>query len=68
MIDLSKVLNFHGPEWSTLKLYLEEQRNLKVRQLIGSSDHDASQKLRGTIEFIELLLRQEEAALRAARG
>lgn len=67
-VDLVKSLNYYGPEWAVMKAYLKEQRELKVRQLIGCPDHDRSNVLRGELKVIEYLLTTEEAALKAARG
>lgn len=67
-IDLAKTLNYYGPEWAVMKAFLQEQRELKVRQLVGAADHDRSNVLRGEIKVIEHLLATEEAAHRAARG
>lgn len=70
MINLATQLNFHSPEWTVMKAYLLEQKEVKVRQLIGSKDHDESNVLRGDIKRIELLLQAEKeaAALAATRG
>lgn len=66
MIDLSKTMNFHSADWIRLKTYLTEMHSTKIRQLVGSSDHDQSNVLRGELRFIERLLAAEEAAKKAA--
>lgn len=68
MIELHKYINYHGPEWNAQKQWLEAQRELKVRFLIGSTSEKKSDILRGQIGFIETLLATEEAARKAAEG
>lgn len=68
MVDLATTLNYYGPDWAVMKAHLLEQRDVKVRQLIGCAEHDRSNVLRGELKFIDALLITEEAALKAARG
>lgn len=62
MVDLSKSLNFYSAEWKLIKMFLEEMKEKRVRQLIGSRDHDESNTLRGSIQVIDLILRSEQQA------
>jgi hypothetical protein len=66
MIKLEDKINFHGPEWKNLKLWLEAKQLQKTEMLISSKDHDNSNQLRGAITFIKELLAQEKAASMAA--
>lgn len=67
-IDLATVLNYHGPDWAVMRAFLKEHKELRVKQLIGSIDHDKSNLIRGELRLIETLLITEDAALRAAQG
>lgn len=62
--------NYRSPEWTILKRHLTEQRETKLKQLVGNPsdppDENKSNQLRGAIQFIESLLKEEEAAAKAA--
>lgn len=66
MVKLEDKINFHGPEWKTLKLWLEQKQQQKTEMLVSAKDHDSSNQLRGAITFIKELLAQERAAAQAA--
>lgn len=65
MISLAENMSFFSAEWRLLKAYLEELRTVRVQQLIGSSSHDDSMKLRGSIILIDSILKEEEVARKA---
>ena len=62
-----KYVNFGGPEWASMKAYLQDQRDTRVKQLIAEESHDKSNRLRGQIEAIDLFLRLELTADNARR-
>lgn len=57
-------INFHGPDWNTLKLYLEQQKQYQLDKLVAADSHDASQKIRGMLLMIKQILALESAANR----
>lgn len=65
-VKLQDRINFHGPEWKTIKLWLEWKQEQKTDGLITSKDHDSSNQLRGAIILIRELLAEERAASQAA--
>lgn len=62
--SLKGFVDFGGPQWTAIKLYLEEAKESKIGLLIAPQDERKSDNLRGAIEFINQLLREEAAALR----
>lgn len=66
MIELSKYINFNSPEWRAIKLWLEETKEIKIEMLIGTSDHDKSNQIRGALSMIQALLKLEEIAAQGA--
>lgn len=64
--QLSDVFNFRGPDWAALRAYLTEERDRKVSLLLGKADLDETNRLRGAINLIDQLLREEQAAARKA--
>lgn len=60
-------VNYAGGDWIALKLWLQHQKATKV-QLLLKNDTDARQveNIRGSLQFIDMLLNQERgAALRS---
>lgn len=60
-------INYAGGDWLALKLWLQQQKATKV-QLLLKVDTDARQveNIRGSLQFIDMLLNQERgAALRS---
>ena len=62
MIDPKEFINFNGPEWNVLRIYLKEMQDRKTAMLIAENSHDESNKIRGAIIVIRELLRLETAA------
>lgn len=54
-------IDFEGPTWRALKMYLEQAKERKVAMLIGESTHDKSNQIRGSIGFIAELLALEKS-------
>ncbi len=60
-------INFHGPEWATIKGWLLKAKETKTDLLVGAEDHDKSNKLRGALSMINEILQLEKAALNRGR-
>ena len=58
------VLNYHGPEWESLKRWLLQAKERKTDLLLQVSSWDDSLQLRGAISLISEILAEEKAALR----
>jgi hypothetical protein len=61
-IELDKHLNFNGPDWTALRMYLQEQEATKLSLLLGAKTHDDTNELRGAVKFIRHLLAIEKTA------
>lgn len=66
LIDPEKSINFGSHEWRIIRAWIEQQRETKIRMLVGTDTHDKSQELRGAIKFIETMLSLEKTALMRA--
>lgn len=56
-------MNYHGPDWTELKAYLEEQRATKVQELINpSTDQRTVENIRGQLQMMAHLLACETRA------
>ena len=55
-------INFAGQDWSLLKMYLDKKLDTKISLLVGESEHDESNKIRGAISIIKEILALEKAA------
>jgi hypothetical protein len=62
MMRLEDHVNFHGPDWTAIKLYLEQVKENKIGLLIQAKDHDTSNQIRGALSMIQQLLALESAA------
>lgn len=58
-------INFHGPDWQRIKEHLEKKLEHKIGLLVGSRDHDESNRIRGNISMIKETLALENSARRA---
>ena len=61
--NLTAFINVHGQEWQAIKRYLEEQREIKLKELVGLKSHDESNVCRGAIQILDRLLNVEKDAL-----
>lgn len=66
MIDLDRHVNWNGPEWTAIRMWLNEQDDKKMAMLLGAKTHDDILELRGAVKFIRYLLGVEKAAKSAA--
>lgn len=57
-----EAIMFNGRDWQLLKAFLLAQRDSKLSMLVGATDHDTSNKLRGALGMIQTLLHLETAA------
>jgi len=64
--DLTQ-LDVNTPTWKLLKAWLEKKKETKIGLLIGSKDHDESNRLRGALSIIDELFAAEKAAILAAQ-
>lgn len=56
-------MNFAGTEWQALKEWLLHQKGIKTQKLIQTdTDQREVENIRGSLQFIELLLVQERSA------
>lgn len=62
MLDPEKAINFDTYEWKVIRMWLEHQKELKIRLLIGADTHDKSQELRGAVKVIDQMLLLEDRA------
>jgi len=60
---MSLQVNFAGGDWIALKQWLLERKAIKVQELL-KPDTDARQveMIRGSLQFIDMLLNQERTA------
>lgn len=65
-MDLFKRISPHNEGWRAMKTELLELRERRIEQLIGEMNPDESNKLRGAIQLINMLLKAEEAAVKQA--
>lgn len=56
-------MNYHGPEWESLKRWLLQTKERKTDLLVQASSWDDSLKLRGALALISEILAEEKAAL-----
>jgi hypothetical protein len=61
----TEYINFHGPDWARIKQYLEKKMEQKIGLLVGSRDHDESNRIRGSISMIKEILALENSARKA---
>lgn len=57
MGDLESHINFLGPEWTAIKRWLLSQREKKVASLIGAKTQEDSDKYRGAISMIDMIVK-----------
>jgi hypothetical protein len=55
-------INFYGNDWRILEMWLAESKEKKVGLLINEPTHDKSNRLRGSLDMINELLRLKNAA------
>lgn len=60
--DFLQYVDFNGPTWKTIKGWLEEKKKTKTDLLIAAESHDTSNKIRGSLQFINEILALEKAA------
>lgn len=65
-MDLFTKVSPHNEGWRAVKKELIELRDRRIEQLIGEMNPDESNKLRGAIQLVNMLLKAEEAALKQA--
>lgn len=64
---MAPYINFHSSDWAAIKAFLLAKKEIKTSMLIGSTSHDESNQLRGSLSMITEILRLEEAAAKAAQ-
>lgn len=64
--NLKGVIAFKGPEWTSIKNWLNTEREFRVAQLIKAKTWEDSVKHQGAIEIIDKLLFVEKDAERSA--
>ena len=62
--ELKGFVNFGGPDWNAIKMYLEHHKEVKIGSLISATDEKKADRLRGAIEFINQILNEAAAAQR----
>lgn len=62
MIRLEDHVNFHGPDWNAIKIFLEQVKEVKIGLLVQAVEHDESNKIRGALSLIQQLLAYDKAA------
>lgn len=60
-------INFNGPEWTAIKRWLQEQRDLEVQKLIKAKTQEDSNDYRGAIRKLDQLLNSEKDAQMASQ-
>ena len=66
--DLANSLDVNTPTWKLMKAWLEKKKETKTSMLVGSKEHDESNRIRGALSVIDELLALEKAAILAARN
>lgn len=66
-VDPTKI-NFYSQDWKTFKLWLLEQKESNTGLLIAADTQDKSNRIRGSLQFINTILALETAAYNAARA
>jgi AMMECR1 domain-containing protein len=59
-------INFNGPEWAVLKVWLENKQETQLGMLVSDVAHDQANKIRGALGLIREILALEKAAAQAA--
>lgn len=59
--DYLSYIDFNGPVWRVIKMFLEEKKKTKTDLLIQADSHDTSNKIRGALQMINELLALEKA-------
>lgn len=60
--DFAEHLDVNSTTWKIIKLWLEEKKKTKTDLLIAADTHDNSNKIRGSLQFINEILALEKAA------
>ena len=60
--DFINHIEFNGPTWKALKMWMEDKKQTKIDLLIGAETHDKSNQIRGSLQFINEILALEKAA------
>lgn len=68
MINAHEHIQFENRDWQVIKAWLLEKKERKIGLLIQAKDNDESNKIRGSLGFIQEILALETAATQAARG
>lgn len=55
-------INWGGRDWILLRAYLEDMKQKKISLLIGATTQEQSDKLRGALSVIDVILAEEAAA------
>lgn len=66
--DLAQSLDVNTPTWKLIKTWLESKQETKIAMLVGSKEHDESNRIRGALSVIAELLALEKAAILAAQN
>lgn len=66
MIRPEEHISFNGRDWVVLKAWLNEVKENKIGLLIRADTQEKSDKIRGTLAFIQEILALEKAATNAA--
>lgn len=67
MLKPEEAINYHSIDWQRLELYLKDLKEKKIGLLISSKEHDQSNRIRGSLEIISVLLGLPKAAEQAAQ-
>lgn len=66
--DFAQYIDVNSPTWKIIKLWLEDKKVIKTDLLIAEDSHDKSNRIRGSLQFINEILALEKAALASANG
>lgn len=61
-------IDYNGPTWKSLKLWLESVQQTKIGMLISEPTHDKSNQIRGALAMLQQILALEKAATQAAQN
>ena len=59
MQNPEQYINYNGQDWTALKLWLEGVQAQKIRLLVAATNHDESNKIRGSLAMIQQILALE---------
>lgn len=59
-------INFNGRDWGLMKQYLEKELSIATDVMCQNIDHDETNRLRGRILFINMMLKRAEALIKLA--